>query len=120
MSVIFNQAQWAVKVLETYRHPEPLSLHLKRFYRNHKFMGSKDRRVIREMVYSYFRLGRTLTAKITVENILTSLFVLTGHEQAFRAVSPVPEIPHNRWEWLLRQYPEWSKNSLINFQNEIS
>jgi 16S rRNA (cytosine967-C5)-methyltransferase len=125
MSVIFNHAQWAVKAVETYRHPEPLSLHLKRFFRRHKFMGSKDRRVIRDMVYGYFRLGRTLRSENKAKDILCSFFVLTGNAEAFSAISIKTEpdklqIAKDPWKRLKMICPNWHADSLIDFLPQIS
>ncbi len=53
----FIRLNYAVNIIETYTQNEPLSVHLNRFFKTHKKMGSKDRRVLRAFVYHYFRLG---------------------------------------------------------------
>lgn len=49
-----------LNIIESYSKQEPLAIHIKRFFSRHKDMGSTDRRICRELVYHYFRLGNGL------------------------------------------------------------
>lgn len=53
-----NQLRYAVRIAEEYGGRQPLSLWLKEFFRSNKQMGSTDRKVVSEMVYNFYRLGR--------------------------------------------------------------
>jgi 16S rRNA (cytosine967-C5)-methyltransferase len=54
------QMQRAKAVIEKYDGSKPLSIHLKQFFREHKEMGSRDRRFMQSLVFHYFRLNRAL------------------------------------------------------------
>jgi len=47
----------AVEAITAHRLPEPLSAHLKRYFNKNRNVGANDRRVLRALVYHYYRLG---------------------------------------------------------------
>jgi 16S rRNA (cytosine967-C5)-methyltransferase len=44
--------------MDSYRYPNPFSMHLLDFFKRNKQMGSKDRKELRQYAYSWFRTGR--------------------------------------------------------------
>lgn len=52
------QMNHAQAIVESYDDRQPLSEHLRQYCRQHKQIGSKDRRLLRSLVYGAFRLGR--------------------------------------------------------------
>lgn len=52
-----NQLRYAETIVRTYDGRGPLAAWLKQFFRDHKQMGSRDRKTLSEIVYSYYRLG---------------------------------------------------------------
>lgn len=52
-----NKLRLFLECLENYKHEVPLSKYLKEFYKQHKQMGSRDRKMLSHMMYAYFRLG---------------------------------------------------------------
>ena len=63
----------AKKIVQSYYGEEPFASYLKKFFSSHKKHGSTDRKQITALCYSYFRLGKAVTA-VTDENLLTGLF----------------------------------------------
>ncbi len=57
------------KLIRAYDGQEPLPIYLKRYFRQHRNMGSTDRRTIASFVYPYFRLGRALDACPAAERL---------------------------------------------------
>lgn len=55
-----NQLRLLLSVLQQYDHAMPLSRFLGLFYKQNKQMGSRDRRILSQSLYNYFRLGSAL------------------------------------------------------------
>ena len=58
MNRYYSYLNTAVAILNDYSGQEPFALFLKRFFSQHKKYGSKDRKMISHLCYSYFRLGK--------------------------------------------------------------
>jgi len=70
-----NLLRYAVRILNAYQGETPLAGWLKNFFRENPQMGSRDRKQVSEMVYSYFRLGHALKNIPQEERILSGLFL---------------------------------------------
>src|SRR5580693_7801796 len=70
-----NQLRYAVNIINAYKGEMPLHNWLKNFFRENKQMGSKDRKQVSELVYCYYRLGKSLEEIKMEEKILTGLFL---------------------------------------------
>src|SRR5450755_4330370 len=78
--VIDNLLRYAVRILDAYGGDIPLQGWLKNFFRENPQMGSRDRRVVTEMVYCYFRLGHSLKNIPKEERVIAGLF-LSNHQK---------------------------------------
>jgi 16S rRNA (cytosine967-C5)-methyltransferase len=67
--------QTAVQILKEHKGGEPLAAFLKKFFSTHKKYGSRDRKHITQLCYSYFRLGKSLMQLEIEERILTGLYL---------------------------------------------
>ncbi len=70
-----NLLRYSVRILDSYTGDIPLQGWLKNFFRENPQMGSRDRRMVTEMVYCYFRLGHSLKNISKEERIITGLFL---------------------------------------------
>ncbi|HWK02681.1 MAG TPA: hypothetical protein VNS58_03580 [Puia sp.] len=70
-----NQLRYGTTIITSYQGEMPLHTWLKNFFREHKQMGSKDRRMVSNMVYGFYRLGHALRSMPAEERILTGLFL---------------------------------------------
>ncbi|MBS1599630.1 MAG: methyltransferase domain-containing protein [Bacteroidetes bacterium] len=70
-----NQIKYATQIIETFNGKMPLHNWLKDFFRQHKQMGSKDRKQASEMVYCFYRLGFAGKKLSVKDRILTGLFL---------------------------------------------
>ena len=60
--IIERHKQTVSNLLLTYDGKEPLHLYLRKYFATHKKHGSKDRKLIAALIYSYFRLGENVLA----------------------------------------------------------
>jgi 16S rRNA (cytosine967-C5)-methyltransferase len=92
MSRFYSHLNTAKSILATYNGQMPFSIFLKAFFSKEKKFGSRDRKTISGLCYSYFRLGYALKAQSLNERLLTGIFLSTN-------VST---------EWLQKEKPEWN------------
>jgi len=70
-----NQLRYASTIIASYQGETPLHAWLKNFFREHKQMGSKDRKLLSNMVYGFYRLGHAVKNLPVEERILIGLFL---------------------------------------------
>jgi 16S rRNA (cytosine967-C5)-methyltransferase len=95
-----NLLRYVVRILDTYTGDIPLQGWLKNFFRENPQMGSRDRRQVTEMVYSYFRLGHALKNISKEERIITGLFLSNSKKE------PILEYFHPGWHELIAKTVE--------------
>ena len=66
VSILLKQIATASKIIEGYDFKQPFHLYLSIVYKSQKQMGSKDRKIIREACYAFFRWGN-LFNQLTIE-----------------------------------------------------
>jgi 16S rRNA (cytosine967-C5)-methyltransferase len=76
-----NQLRHATAIIAAYQGETPLHVWLKDFFRDNKQMGSKDRRLLSNMVYGFYRLGHALRDLPVEERLLTGLFLCNDNPQ---------------------------------------
>jgi 16S rRNA (cytosine967-C5)-methyltransferase len=69
----------AVKIIDSYKGDNPFAIFIKAFFSEHKKYGSKDRKAIASLCYSYFRIGFAATGYSVEDKILLGCF-LCGQE----------------------------------------
>jgi 16S rRNA (cytosine967-C5)-methyltransferase len=72
-----------LKVLEAYPADRPLAKFLPEYFRQHKEMGSGDRRMASRLLYSYFRLGKACSALPVEERLFLAEFLCSTSENLF-------------------------------------
>jgi len=71
-----NQLKTAQQLLERYRAGEPFHLYLKRYFSENKKHGSSDRKVLRDLCYSFFRIGHLWSELAFEDRILSAYYVV--------------------------------------------
>ncbi|TZF81454.1 RsmB/NOP family class I SAM-dependent RNA methyltransferase [Pedobacter sp. BS3] len=74
-----------LKILEVYPQDEPLAKFLPGYFRQHKQMGSSDRRTASRLLYNYFRLGKACTDLSVQERLFIAEFLCHTAPQDFLA-----------------------------------
>jgi 16S rRNA (cytosine967-C5)-methyltransferase len=80
---IHSYLQSAAGILQEYKGGQPFALWLKQYFSVHKKFGSKDRRQVAHLCYSYYRLGRAFMNRAVEERILLSLFFTSVTANAY-------------------------------------
>ncbi len=75
MSRYYSYINSATAIIAQYDCSEPLASFIKKYFAANKKYGSKDRKVISHLCYSYFRLGNALQSISMEEKILAALFL---------------------------------------------
>jgi 16S rRNA (cytosine967-C5)-methyltransferase len=65
----------AKQILQSYNGEEPFASFLKKYFSANKKFGSKDRKHVSNLCYSFFRLGKAVMNTSLEEKILTALFL---------------------------------------------
>jgi len=72
-----NQLRHALNIIDTYKGEMPLHAWLKDFFRANKQMGSRDRKQLSTLAYSFYRLGHAANHLKVKDRLITGLFLCT-------------------------------------------
>jgi len=107
-----------LSIIEQYSYPQALSEFLKQYFSEHKKLGSRDRKALREAVYLYYRWQPFLTCdsplviiKWCIDQKLTSIPYLIKMMEEIQA-SPVTTSQPSWPELSLGMLPEHYNNNL--------
>lgn len=78
-----NQLRTFLRILEAYPGTMQLSRFLPGYFREHKQMGSGDRRTASRLLYNYYRLGRACSSLPPEERLMLAEFLCEGEESLF-------------------------------------
>lgn len=73
----------ALELINNYAPPQPLNLYLKQYFRNNTQIGSKDRKLLRNLVYQYFRLGNLIHHTTPESGLVLGHFLCEGQPDDF-------------------------------------
>lgn len=111
-------------ILKQYDGKLPLSIHLKNFFQLHKKHGSTDRKIISNLCYCYFRLGKAFEEFSFLERIEMGYFICTDEPKQFESFYEKEWIENwskqsrNRIKFLNKKYPSFLEK-LFPFKNEL-
>lgn len=92
MSRHHSHLNTAVSILKTYHGNQPFAHELKQFFKGQKKYGSKDRRQIRHLCYSYFRAVNVLPESLSLnEKVIHGYFL--------SSINPTPFMESIQPEW---------------------
>lgn len=99
----FSYLNTAVRVLDAYQGNEPFAQALKKFFSLDKKYGSRDRKRISHLCYSYFRTGGIAQQLAREEAVLLGLFLCAdGPDDTLASIKP-----------------EWNEKTGLPFQEKI-
>ncbi len=111
MSRFHSYVNSAASILHSYKGDQPFNIFIKDFFAQQKKYGSRDRKQISQLCYSYFRIGQALQALPIEERILAGLFLCENMpNQLLEQLKP-------EWNELIA-LPHEGKSSLLNFSTE--
>ncbi len=92
------------RIVEEYDGRSPMSTWLKDFFRQHKQMGARDRKIISGLVFAFYRLGHSAKDLSTENKLLCGLFICNSTSQ----------------ELLAHFKPEWNNKIDVSLQEKKS
>ncbi|NCI48130.1 RsmB/NOP family class I SAM-dependent RNA methyltransferase [Sediminibacterium soli] len=104
----------------------PLAAFLKQYFQQHKKFGSKDRRYISQLCYSYYRLGRALTDLSFSERTRIALFLCLEEPGSWTEIitgdwlSQWDREAAKRFSFVREQYPSLSAETVFPCFDAIS
>ena len=94
MSRFQSQLNTATRLIESYRPGEPFHLYLKQYFAANRKHGSSDRKLIRDLCYSYFRIGQWISDQSISDRLLAAYYlVITDPMSLISALCPEWPVP---------------------------
>ncbi len=99
-----NQLRHATGIIEAYHGDQPLHIWLKDFFRANKQMGSRDRKELSALVYSFYRLGHAIRQLPADKRLLAALFICIDKSN----------------ELLQHFHPDWNEKIALPIRDKIA
>src|SRR5436853_1289634 len=119
-----------ISLAESYHFEKPLALFLRNYFRAHRNMGSRDRKIVTQSIYSFFRLGKSLPSLPLPTKIAAGLFLCSKEANDFaswciqkNSSLPVEGISLSSGEKikeLKAAFPGFSLEDIFPFKNYLS
>lgn len=88
----------AESILQHYKGDMPFAAWLKNYFRQHKKYGSRDRKMIADLSFCFFRLGSTFSQQSVEERLLIGQFLCHGQNAFVQQLKP-------EWQPLMEAAP---------------
>ena len=119
MSYILHHIQTVEKLIGNYKSDTPFAVYLKDYFSKNKKHGSKDRKSIAHLCYTYFRLGNCLRDKDFNTRIKTAVFLCNDTMPQY--AGPIFKDENLTWPITIKEriqqvkadYPEFNINNLF-------
>lgn len=126
MSYLHTHINTAEKIIGNYTGSEPFHHHLRNFFKEYKKAGSKDRKQISHLCYTYFRIGRALVNRSFRERLIAALILCDP--QSVYLEELIKEFPgkfeevlyNQRIEAVQKLFPEFNVDLIFPFEEELS
>jgi 16S rRNA (cytosine967-C5)-methyltransferase len=107
-------------IISEYNHDQPLSRFLADYFKKHKQMGSRDRRLASRLAYNYFRVYSALSKTSTTERLAISCFLCDKEPDSFLAhlFAEFPFLSLDKLSLSTEEKFEIVENSVPNFKSE--
>ena len=116
----------ALKIIDGYSGSMPLAQYLKNYFSQNKKHGSKDRKNISALCYSYYRLGHALKNVSIAERLKVAVFLCKPAVITYDEVLPKEWLQHidesieNRYVFIEQLYQAFSVKDVFPFARELS
>lgn len=121
-----NQLRNFNRFLELYPNNCPLSKIFPDYFRKNKQMGSRDRKLLSQLVYSYFRIGNILADLPTNERLFIALFLCNTEQIPFLEYfsselnSQITNSFEEKIQIIIKKYPSFDYLELFPFSSCFS
>lgn len=116
----------ALFIIQQYKGEMPLAHFIKQYFAQHKKHGSKDRKIITNACYAYFRLGKALSEVAVDIRLKAALYLLLEEPGVWEIVfEPLwlkdwPAEWQQRWYVLQQRFSGLKYEDIFPFKNEVS
>jgi 16S rRNA (cytosine967-C5)-methyltransferase len=116
----------AVLLLGQYDGKQPLTIFLKAYFAKHKKYGSKDRKAIMHLCYTYFRIGHAVKNVAVEERLKIAIFITTDQAGDWAVLYDNPWITNwypalaERLIYLQTLYPAFTIESIFPWHEQLS
>ncbi|UKT62490.1 RsmB/NOP family class I SAM-dependent RNA methyltransferase [Pedobacter mucosus] len=123
---VAHQVRAFEQVLSSYNGSLPLHRFLPIYFKQHKQMGSSDRRWATRHIYSFFRLGKALTSLSVIERLSIADFLC--HDTLSLIVAEIlPDLSEfitlpleNKVDLVKNKYPDFNLEKVYPFHSDLS
>ena len=121
----FSYLNTAKQIITSYKGEQPLVLHAKSYFSEHKKHGSNDRKFILSLCYAFCRLGQSLQDLPIEEKIKIGFFICNNEPKQYAILFHQNYLENwhiqlnNRIEFVETLYPQF-KDKIFPFKDELS
>ena len=128
MSRFHSYINSAALIIDQYSGKEPLASFLQSHFRSNKKFGSRDRKTISNLCYSFFRLGKQSENIPAEEKLLLGLFLTSdGPDELLETLRPEwnrllkePADLDSRLKFIKSGFPSFNESALFPWKEELS
>ena len=128
MSRFHSYINSAAQIIDQYAGKEPLSSFLQSYFRSNKKYGSRDRKIISNLCYSFFRLGKQSENIPVEEKLLIGLFLtsdgpdelLNALKQEWNKILKEAAGIDSRLKFIKSGFPSFNESALFPWKEELS
>lgn len=116
----------AVSLIGAYDGSTPLVHFLRQYFSQHKKHGSKDRKLITHLCYTYFRLGHALKELLIEERLKIALFLCNKTAGEWQVLygkdwqDAWDQMVFPRVDFISKNYPSFSVAAIFPWKDQIS
>ena len=127
MSAYFHSYQnTASSLLNAYSYREPFTFYLKKYFRRFKKFGSRDRKIITDLCFGYFRIGESALDYNIQDQLIIGYYLTHQSDSGYlETFSPtlrisIQEELTNKIEILKSTYPAFDYHKIFPCQHQLS
>jgi 16S rRNA (cytosine967-C5)-methyltransferase len=116
----------AAVVIDQYDGVLPLAAFLKQHFKANPKFGSKDRKYISHLCYTFFRTGNAVNAASTEEKIKAAIFICEPGAGEWQLLVPDEWLMHwnddrtAKWKWIVSVFPGSDPMKVFPWPDELS
>lgn len=128
MPVYYSHIQTAKEILGLYEGREPFHHFIKGYFKEYKKFGSRDRKQISHLCYTFFRLGKSLPGHSFEERLVAALFLTHDRPGSYLELLQ-PEWYHeqqknpeltSKLDFIQHHDPDFESSDIFPFSNPLS
>lgn len=127
MSAYFHSYQnTASSILDAYSYREPFTFFLKKYFRKFKKFGSRDRKIIADLCFGYFRIGQSALNYSVQDQLIIGYYLTHQFDRGYLEMfspslsSSIDREIADKIKLLNTQYPDFDYHKIFPCQDQLS